>query len=493
MKFFKFILCLTFLFSINYSYSQVKSNSELYKQILKADSLLFEAGFNNCDLEALSMVTDSSLRFYHDTSGITSGKKEFIAGIERNICSIEYKPFRKLTPGTQHIYPLRKNGKIYGAIQKGNHEFYAIEEKKEAYLTSTAKFTNLWIKKNDRWNLQNVLSYNHQSAKNLGTNLDRDKESIEDLLSKNNVPALGIAKIRKGKVWQVSMYGNLYGEKQARLDAVFNVASLTKPIVTMLTLKLVENRDWKLDEPVDKYWTDPDVKTHPFRKILTTRHILTHQSGFDNWRWENKDNKLKFNYKPGEAYGYSGEGFEYLKNALESKFKIPLEKLADSLIFKPLKMNNTSFTWTSSIDDKNFARWHDAEGKNSYETHKNDTASAADNLLTTIPDYGRFAEYVLEKVTSGQELYQDMVKRANGKENKSIISLGWELLPNLKNDEYALLHTGGDIGVNTIIMLLPKTGEGIIIFTNGDNGNKLFFDLIERNLSLGIEINKTAQ
>lgn len=492
MKFFKLIICISFFLSITYSYTQVESNSELYKQISKADSLLFQAGFNNCDLNALSEVTDDSLEFYHDTSGITSGRTEFIAGIKNNICSIEYKPYRKLLPGSL-IYPLKRNGGIYGAIQNGIHEFYAIEEEKEMYLTSTAKFTNLWIKKEGRWILKNVLSYDHRLPQNSNNASRKNPKSIEDLLKKYKVPALGMAKIENGKVRQVNTYGNLYGEQTASIDAVFNVASLTKPIITMLTLKLVENGKWNLDEPIYKHWTDPDVKNTAFSKLLTTRHILTHQTGFPNWRWEDKDRKLKFKYKPGEGYSYSGEGYEYLKNALESKFEKPIEQLADSLIFEPLGMDNTFFKWNISIEEEKFARWHDEEGQLYNQVYKNKNASAADDLLTTIYDYGRFAEYVLAKVTSGDPLYETMVTRGNGKDNKTVIGLGWELLPNLKNDEYALLHTGGDIGVNTLIMLLPKSGEGLIIFTNGDNGNKLFFDLIERNLSLGTAINDTAQ
>jgi CubicO group peptidase (beta-lactamase class C family) len=52
----------------------------------------------------------------------------------------------------------------------------------------------------------------------------------------------------------------------------------------MLTLQLVSIGQWQLDEPIYKYWTDPDVINDPRHLKLTTRHILTHQTGFDNWR-----------------------------------------------------------------------------------------------------------------------------------------------------------------------------------------------------------------
>ncbi|TBW29994.1 serine hydrolase [Gramella sp. KN1008] len=317
--------------------------------------------------------------------------------------------------------------------------------------------------------------------------------TIESRLKEMNVPALGLVVLKNGRVSRAEVYGELYEGKPAPEDAIFNVASLTKPIVTMLTLKLVENGDWTLDEPLHPYWVDPDVKEYRYSKILTTRHILTHQSGFPNWRWENEDNKLAFKFEPGKGYGYSGEGFEYLQNALESKFQKPLEKLADSLIFQPLDMEHSWFYWNDSVEEEKFAKWHDSEGNNSYSVVKDKSASAADDLLITIGDYGKFAEYVLEKIAEEKVLYKEMVTRGNGVENQTVIGLGWELLPDLKNEEYAVLHTGGDRGVNTLIMLLPETGEGVIIFTNGDNGNQLFFELINDHLSLGEQITGAAQ
>ncbi|MBT8295401.1 MAG: beta-lactamase family protein [Gramella sp.] len=316
---------------------------------------------------------------------------------------------------------------------------------------------------------------------------------IENLMQENNVPALAIAILKNGKFSQIKVQGNLYNDHIAPRDAVFNVASLTKPVVAMLTLKLVEQGKWNLDEPVHRYWIDPDLEEDPNIEKLTTRHILTHQTGFSNWRWQNGDGKLKFNFEPGIGYGYSGEGFEYLKKVLESRFDQPLDKLADSLIFEPLEMNNTHFKWNVAIDEDKFARWHDSDGKLYSQDYKIKSVSAADDLMTTIDDYGKFAEYVLEKIAGQHPLYQEMVKQGNGQDNNTVIGLGWELLPELKGDEYALLHTGGDYGVNTLIILLPETGEGLIIFTNGDNGNMLYFDLVNRYLSLGSEINRSAQ
>lgn len=476
--------------------AQVSKTSALYNEIMEKDSLMFELAFNQCKLDVLYKITDDSLEFYHDQSGLTFGQDEFINGLRKNICSLDYSPIRKLDETNNQVFPLHSDGKLYAAIQNGVHQFYAEEPGKEPYLTSTAKFSHLWVKDKDDWILRTVLSYDHRSAKAAGQEIDLEvgqDTTMYNLLEKHKVPALAMAKIEDYKLVKLAVYGNLYEGKKASLDAIFNVASLAKPVVTMLSLKLVENGDWELDAPLSTYWKDSDVQDHPWSDKLTTRHVLSHQTGFPNWRAQTNDGKLKFNFEPGTGFAYSGEGYEYLQKALEKKFDKSLQQLADSLIFTPLGMRHSTYTWSEGVDEKNFARWHNEEGKQEYATYKNTEASAADDLLTSIGDYGRFAEYVINGGGLSQELFSAMTRQQNGTENNTKIGLGWEILPNLEGEEYAFLHTGGDIGVRTLIILLPETGEGLVIFTNADNGNRLFFDLIDENLSLGKLINSSAQ
>jgi len=75
----------------------------------------------------------------------------------------------------------------------------------------------------------------------------------------------------------------------------------------LLTLKLINNGDWSLDAPIYQYWIDPEVKNDYRRKILTTRHILSHQTGFPNWKWidEGSQNKFTFHFDLGTRYNGS--------------------------------------------------------------------------------------------------------------------------------------------------------------------------------------------
>lgn len=314
-----------------------------------------------------------------------------------------------------------------------------------------------------------------------------DRKEIHELLKKYKVPAMGLGIIENTKLVQVSTYGKLKTKVLAPYNTIFDIASLTKSIVTMTTLQLVENGDWNLDEPLYNYWIDPDIEQDSLNKKITSRHVLTHTSGFNNWRWMNDTKRLEFLFEPGTKFKYSGEGFEYLRKALEGKFNISLQQLSDSLLFKPLGMMDTRHFWSDNIDEKRFAVGHDTL-KKAYQIPKGKLANGADNALTTIEDFGVFGVNVINKIRGNFPIYQEMIRPQINIKEHIAMGLGWFVFPDLSGDEYALYNAGGDEGVHTVILLLPKTGRGIIILTNGDKGYLLYQELISKLLDVGTEI-----
>ncbi|WP_405382313.1 nuclear transport factor 2 family protein [Maribacter sp. LLG6340-A2] len=111
--------------------AQVATSSTLYKTIKEMDSFLFENGFNECRISDMEPLISDDLEFYHDQSGITKSKKDFLLTIEQNICSNQQqKPIRKLMENSLEIFPLYNKGVLYGALQNGIHEFYIKEANK---------------------------------------------------------------------------------------------------------------------------------------------------------------------------------------------------------------------------------------------------------------------------------------------------------------------------------------------------------------------------
>lgn len=316
-----------------------------------------------------------------------------------------------------------------------------------------------------------------------------EPETIATWLAENQVPAVGIGIIENGSLQEAKVYGKQQRNIPATANTIFNVASLTKPVVAMLALILVSRNQWQLDEPLAQYWVDPDVKDSPWHKELTTRHVLSQRSGFVNWRWNHPSKHLTFDVKPGARFGYSGEGFEYLQRTLEAKFNQPLEHMADSVLFKPLNMNDTYFFWNGSVDSSRYAFEHNAQG-NRYPTHQRRESSAADDLLTTIGDYGRFSAAVLNGTGLSKAVFQAMITpQAVVDSSKHLFwGLGFELINDLSTGEYALFHGGSDRGVRTAVILLPASKRGLIIFTNGDKGGEVIRKVAAESLKVGKEI-----
>lgn len=132
----------------------------LFEQLKERDSLIFKLGFNNCDTAQLRKLLSDDFEFYHDQNGLMESKELFIQNIP-NLCKMNYKPIRVLVDSSLQVFPLFSSGKIYGAIQTGVHEFYGEEKDKPRYLTSTARFTHVWIMEGEDWKLKRILSYDH--------------------------------------------------------------------------------------------------------------------------------------------------------------------------------------------------------------------------------------------------------------------------------------------------------------------------------------------
>jgi len=208
----KYLLIICLFTSAYYALAQVDKKSELYRTILSKDSLLFNVGFNTCDISQFDNLLSEKFEFFHDKDSI-SNKTEFLYKLRNGLCKSPstYQSRRELVTGSTEIYPLFKNKFLYGAIQMGNHNFYETISGKSETFASIAKFTHVWLLENGVWKLSKSLSFDHQEAiipNNQSSIFDNDLE-IEKWLAENNVPTLGIGVIKDGKLQQVKVFGEL--------------------------------------------------------------------------------------------------------------------------------------------------------------------------------------------------------------------------------------------------------------------------------------------
>ena len=213
--------------------------------------------------------------------------------------------------------------------------------------------------------------------------------------------------------------------------------------------------------------------------------MLTHRSGLPNWR----TGKLKFEFEPGTKFQYSGEGFEYLRKALEKKFGKTLVQLSDSILFKPLGMKDTRYFFDKDMDTSLYAIPHNAQrNKISMSISKDRGVNAAALMLTTVEDYSKFMIYVMNGAGLSPSLYNDMIKSQVNVKKHLGRGLGWEIVSDLPNGEFTLQHGGSNVGVKTMGIILPKSKRGVVVFTNGDNGLTVCNNVIKETLDEGQQI-----
>ena len=311
----------------------------------------------------------------------------------------------------------------------------------------------------------------------------RVRAEIARIAQRAHVPGLAMAKVEHGRVQWHAVFGERAPREPMTPDTVFNVASLTKPVFATAVMALVADGTLGLDEKVSGYWSDPDIAHDARREKLTPRILLSHQSGFPNWRG---DRPLSFMFDPGERHEYSGEGYEYLRRALEIKTGKPFPELLADKVLRPAGMLHTTSGWSKAIDG-NVARGFDESGKVIDTGLVSRGPSAAANLLTTIDDYARFTAWVTTSANLPPSWFAEMCRsQALHEDPGELFGLGWKLVPLQK--ETALFHDGREPGVRTWALVQPSAREALVIFTNSSNGELAFRPLAEVAFRNGPEV-----
>lgn len=309
------------------------------------------------------------------------------------------------------------------------------------------------------------------------------------LIKKHKINTAGVAVIKNRKlIWQ-NQYGLQSPGIPASANTLFDVASLTKTVTAETILRLVAKGKLSLDESIAPYWIDPDLKGNPKIHQLTPRMLLSHTSGFMNWRYFSNDRKLDFVNSPGTTFGYSGEGFEYLAKYAEKKLGVPFEQLVQSTVFDPLGMDNASM----GVHKKNFTRIAKPLDKNgkfygyyclpSGYCRKEGSYSAAAILVITVADYATLLISSMDGEGLNPELKQDRNTMQGIQFTQSEIvcgdtseiqcptklgyGLGWSM-SYLKNDKL-IGHRGTNWTVVSLAYYYQGSGDGLIIFFNAPN------------------------
>lgn len=308
-------------------------------------------------------------------------------------------------------------------------------------------------------------------------NLQKD---IPSLMKEADVPGMSIALLSGGKIrWEHSFGVKNVKRPQPVDDAtIFEAASLSKPVFAYAVLKLVERGKLGLDVPLAQYLPKPYIDGDPRLQKITARIVLSHRTGFPNWRG---DGPLTIHFTPGERFSYSGEGFIYLQKVVEQVEGKPLNDVMQELVFTPLGMNSSSYVWRPDFDERT-ATGHDGD-ETPEDLWKPKEAGAASTLNTIAHDYALFVAGVLNQVGLKPETFREMetpqiavdpqctncTEKTPKELSKNIFwGLGWGMQKS--GSEESLWHWGDNGAFKCFVVANPARKSGMVMFTNSANG-----------------------
>lgn len=348
-----------------------------------------------------------------------------------------------------------------------------------------------------------------------GTKISNDAltQKVGTLMSLAKVTGLEIAVFNQKKLVYQKAFGVSNNKTGKPLQITTNMygGSLSKAIFAVLVMKLVEEKIISLDKPLQEYLPKPihqypfkvwhedftALKDNPRYKKITARMCLSHTSGFPNWRWFEPDEKLRIKYEPGTRYSYSGEGLTYLQIVLEKITGRSLEDLAQEKIFNPLQMSSSSYRWQPAFES-DYANGHGKEGQ-VYEKDKDNAPRGAGTLETTLEDYSKFINAVMNKKILTSASYKEIfspqirIKSKNqfgpgavvdGEYNDDIqlsYGLGWGLLKSPYG--WAAFKEGGGDGFHHYGIIFPDKGIAMIIMSNSEHAEGIFKYLLEYGIA----------
>ncbi len=181
-------------------------------------------------------------------------------------------------------------------------------------------------------------------------------EVINKAIADSVFPGAQMAILRKGELVSNKSFGHqTYDTSSPEIssETMYDLASVTKIVATtLLSMNLWEKKKIVLDIPVKSYL--PEFSGGE-KDNATIRHLLTHSSGAHWWTdlWNQAANKeeaykhiydLPLDYAPGDSMIYSDLGLILMMDIIETVTGKPLDKLANSLFYRPLGMKNTMYT-----------------------------------------------------------------------------------------------------------------------------------------------------
>jgi CubicO group peptidase (beta-lactamase class C family) len=301
-------------------------------------------------------------------------------------------------------------------------------------------------------------------------------------MQEGEVPGLSVAIVAGGRIRQAEAFGvaNTATGEPVTKRTIFEAASLSKPVVAYAVLKLIDTGKLRLDAPIAGYVGGGELSNDPRWKRITVRMLLSHRSGLPNEIMPGQTAKIYF--EPGTRFSYSGLGYTLLQSAIERSAGEPFESAMRRLVFEPLAMADSSFTWRAVYSVQK-AHGHDSSAR-ATDRRKPDFPKAPSSLHTHALDYAKFLQALVNRTGLSPASWKAMTHDQGPVQSNCVVcfakpdalshkalawGLGWAI-EHAAGKKY-IFHWGENNGdFQAFAIAHPASRSAVVILSNSGNG-----------------------
>ena len=320
---------------------------------------------------------------------------------------------------------------------------------------------------------------------------------ITSYVSDHHVPGLSVAVIDRGHVILTQGYGlaDVENNVAATADTVYRIASLSKSITATAAMKLVEAGKLDLDAPIQAYCPDFPKKPWP----ITTRELLSHQSGIRDYRNEEETVNTKhyssikealtqfandpLEFEPGTKMKYTSYGYIVLGCVIEGASETIYDRCMHQAIFEPAQMPTTRFDDVFAIIPHRARGYRIVAGGELQNALFVDVSNKppGSGINSSARDMGNFVAALYSARLVPKAVLDRMFTPATTHDKKpTIYGLGFFVggpIGRYRGLQEAG-HGGDQQGVSSVLYLLPQRQFGVVILSNLE-GQQSSLDFIE--------------
>jgi CubicO group peptidase (beta-lactamase class C family) len=320
---------------------------------------------------------------------------------------------------------------------------------------------------------------------------------VTSYVSDHHVPGLSVAVVDRGRVILIQGYGlaDVENSVPATADTVYRIASISKSITATAAMKLVEAGKLDLDVPIQRYCPGFPKKPWP----ITTRELLSHQSGIRDYRNEEETVNTKhyssikealtqfanhpLEFEPGTKMQYTSYGYIVLGCVIEGASGTSYDRCMHQAIFEPAQMPSTRLDDVFAIIPhraRGYRITASAELQNSLFVDVSNKPPGS-GINSSARDMGNFVAALYSARLVPKAVLDRMFTPATTRDKKPTI-YGLGIFVGGPIGRYRGLqeagHSGDQQGVSSLLYLLPERQFGVVILSNLE-GQQSSMDLIE--------------